>query len=73
MYTNPINPRLTEPPVRVQPSRFSQDTLQLSARVPPELHKQFYSICNEQGTLGSEVLCVMMQNFVTMAREQARG
>lgn len=62
-----------EPLVCRRHARFSPDTLQLSVRVPRELHQQFYAACQGQGTLGSEVLRVMMQNFVTMAREQSHG
>lgn len=51
-------------------SRHDPSTIQLAARVPRELHKQFYAECAIRGITGSEMLRILMERFIQMAGEQ---
>lgn len=54
-------------------SRHDPNTIQLSARIPRELHQQFYVACGQRGVSGSEMLRILMESFVSKSTEQQHG
>lgn len=51
-------------------SRHDPSTIQLAARVPRDLHKRFYEECATRDVTGSEMLRILMAQFVRMAEAQ---
>lgn len=48
-------------------SRHDPRTIQLAARVSRDLHKQFYADCSNRGITGSDMLRILMEQFVQLA------
>lgn len=51
-------------------SRHDPNTIQLSARIPRELHQQFYAACAEKGITGTDMLRLLMETFINKSGEQ---
>ncbi len=56
----------------ILPFCHDPSAIQLSARVPRELHAHFYAACRARGVTGSDMLRSLMESFVRVT-EGAHG
>lgn len=57
----------------ILPSRLDPGAIQLSARVPRELHARFYAACRYRGVSGSDMFRFFKESFMRVTREAEHG